>query len=424
MSHSCREYTELSRRRFLVGSVAAATAVASPAWLPRVAMAQGFSSRDVLIHIYLRGGVDALTLAVPYAEPLYYALRPTVDIPQPDSSSTRKAIDLDGFFGLPPSLAALVEPYRARQLAIVHAVGAPNWSRSHFDAQRLMEAGLSSQTPVSGWLGRHLRTTSPAKFGSQLRGVSLTRGLRRTLVGGPQSLAIRVLADFGDSGGWENQAELSSYIQDSYSLMSEPLRSIAGDTQKTIELLKRIDFVSYRPAGGAVYPAHDFAVALRSTAALIKADLGVEAIHLDLDGFDTHSNQGSKDGYLDKLLTVLGDSLGAFWKDMSGSNRKDWTSVVVSEFGRTARENGSRGTDHGTAGAMILMGPNVKGRRVYTDWPGLRDDQLFQQADLAPTIDFRDILAEVCARRLGNTNLAAAFPNFTPNFRNVVNSSK
>ncbi|MFZ4507869.1 MAG: DUF1501 domain-containing protein [Fimbriimonas sp.] len=421
-NHACREFSELSRRRFLFGSVGAMAAVAGASWLPKVAMAQGGgASRDVLIHIFLRGGIDGLSLAVPFGDPAYYRHRPTQAVPRPDSSSANRALNLDGFFGFPKAFAALLEPYNAKQLAVVHAVGSDNWTRSHFDAMRLVEVGLSQEpTNPTGWLGRHLATSQPILPNAKLRAASLTYGLRQTLIGGPKTLPIPDLDTFGYAGWWSNQTELANWIQASYARGIEPTKSAASDTQATIDLLDRIDFANYKPAGGAVYPEHWFAKSLKSTAALIKSDVGVEAIHLDLDGFDTHSEQGTTDGYLNELLTVLGDSLGAFWKDMNGSNRKNWTSVVLSEFGRTARENSSKGTDHGTANAMLVMGPNVRGKQVVSQWPGLDESQLFQGVDLTPTIDFRDVLAEIVQKRLGNQNLSTVFPAYTPTFRNIV----
>lgn len=417
-NNGCSEYSELSRRRFLIGSLGVAAATTA-SWIPKVAMGQGSSSRDVLIHIYLRGGVDGLSLIVPHGDANYYRHRPTIAVPAPDTPDTNRAIELNGFFGLPPALARLKDIYSAGQLAVVHAVGAPNWSRSHFDAQRWMEMGLAS-SGSTGWLGRHLATVSPMKPSAQLRGISMTYGMRQTMVGAPRSLPIPDLDSFGYAGWWPYQAEMASWLQTAYARTPEPLKSVAADTQVSIDLLNQIDFANYRPSGGAVYPEEWFGKSLKATAALLRADVGVEAIHLDLDGFDTHSTQGTTDGYLHNLLGVLGNSLHAFWRDLNGANRRNWTCVVVSEFGRTVRENSSKGTDHGCANAVLVMGPNVRGGQCVSQWPGLHEDQLFQGVDLTATIDFRDILGEIVQKRLTNPDLASVFPGYTPTFRNIV----
>ncbi len=421
-SNACSEYESLSRRGFLARTASLAALSAAPAWLPKVAYAQQFSSkRDVLISVYLRGGIDGLTLCSPYFEDRYYALRPNINVPRPDSGAARKGIALDDRFAIPPALSGLKDPYDAGWLLFVHAVGSPNWSRSHFDAQQWMEVGVRADASIqTGWLGRHLASVPSQDRRAILRGISMTYGMRQTLLGAPRVLPIPDPDNFGFAGWWENEGELSSIIAAAYERTTGSVKAAASSTRMTIDLLERIDFAGYQPAGGAVYPEAAFGASLRATAALMKAEVGVEAIHIDLDGWDTHSNQEPIDGYMNGLMQTLGDSMGAFWKDMFASNRGNWTMMVVSEFGRTATENMSKGTDHGFGNAMMVMGGAVNGKQVMTRWPGLQPEQLYEGVDLAATIDHRDILSEILVYRGENKKIASVFPGYKPVFRGAI----
>jgi uncharacterized protein (DUF1501 family) len=419
----CPEYQSLSRRQFLGGaSVATAGAVLGASWLPQVAFANGGPNRDVIISIYLRGGADGLSLCVPYADNNYYAVRPNIAIPRPDSSSQYRATNLDGFFGFPPAMTPLLQAYRDRKLLIAHAVGAAGWTRSHFDAQYWMETAKGSQLlPRTGWLGRHLSTVAPMSPTAPLRGVSISHGLVRTMVGGNKTIPIPNLDDYDYSGDFNHQPELNQTLASMYNAHTDDMKVALGVAQVTISMLNRINFDGYTPSGGAVYDDNDwFAYSMKSAAALIKANVGVEAIHLDLDGWDTHANQGSQNGDLANLMGRLARSLAAFYRDMSSANRMNWTLVVLSEFGRNVGENNSRGTDHGTANACLIMGGAVAGGRVLRNWPGLAPSQLLDGIDLRPTIDYRDILSEIVSKRGANTNLAAVFPGYSPRFRGVI----
>lgn len=420
----CSEYQRLSRRQFLRGTTATtAGAVLGLSWLPKVAFAAGGANRDVLISVYLRGGVDGLTLCVPYGDPHYYSSRPNIAIPRPDSTSDFRAIDLDGFFGMPQSMAPLRTPYQNGHLLFVHAVGAPNWSRSHFDAQYWMETARGTNlVPTTGWLGRHLASVAPLSTTAPLRGLSLTHGLVRTMVGGVRTLPIQDPDeyDFDGSFGTTLQPELNRYVVSAYNQTTDVTKEAMAVARTTIGMLDRINFENYQASGGAVYQDNDLAYGFKCAAALIKANVGVEAIHIDTDGFDTHATQGSQNGTLAYLLDRLARAMGAFYTDLSAANRMNWTMVALSEFGRNIAENTSRGTDHGTANAMMVMGGATIGGRVLRSWPGLAPENRLDGIDLRPTIDYRDILGEVLNRRAGNTNLAAVFPEYTPRFRNVV----
>lgn len=407
----------------LKGTLAAGVAVSMPAWMPRIAYAQGGQTRDVMIMLFLGGGIDGLTMCVPHADAAYYLRRPTLSIPPPDSTSGARAVDLDGFFGLPQPLAPLKSVYDQKKLLFVHATGADKtqWTRSHFDAQAWMEAGKTNDiTVASGWLGRHLASVSATSPTSPIRALGFDCGMIRTLEGGPKTLPVPYPEYYGYDGWYENQTEMINWLKDAYGATAEPLKSSGTGAISTVELLQAIDFEHYTPKGGAVYPANsDIGRSLKATAAMLRAGIPLEAIAIEFGGWDTHNNQGARNGYMHDRLTEVGHALKAFYLDMLGAGLKNYVLVGMSEFGRNAIENGSSGTDHGTGNAMLLMG-NVLGGKVVRQWPGLRLDQLYEGQDLRVTIDYRDILAEVVQKRLKNDNLATVFPGFTPTFRNVV----
>ena len=412
---ACDEYRQLSRREFVSRTTATAVALSVPAWLPRVTYAQTAADRDILVSIFLRGGADGLSLVAPWGETAYYALRPTIAIP------ANGALALDTFFGFPPAMAPLLPAYQSGQLLIVHATGSTDPSRSHFDAQFFMEIGKPGDlNVVTGWLGRHLASRPPMRADAALRGLGFAFGLPQTLVGAPDTLPIPDPANFGLSGNSSSRTQRLAWLGNAYQPEQDPLRTAALNTQRTINALSALNINGYVPAGGAVYPGGSFGAALRSTAALIRADMGVEAVQIDLGGWDTHSAQGPINGGMSVTMGQLAQALAALHADMNAANRMgNLTVVVVSEFGRVAYENNSQGTDHGHGNVMFVMGGAVRGGRVLRNWPGLAAGQLYQNQDLQVTIDYRDILSEVVLRRLGNTNLDLVFPGFTPTLRGV-----
>jgi uncharacterized protein (DUF1501 family) len=420
---ACDEYNALSRRAFIARTTAAAAVLASPAWLPRVAYAQSEdTTRDVIVSIFLRGGADGLSLVVPFGENAYYSLRPTIAIPRPDSSNANRAVDLNGFFGLPPAMASLLPAFQAGHLLIVHATGSTDPSRSHFDAQAFMEIGIPGEREVAtGWLGRHLASKPPMKPDAALRALAFNYGLPLMLAGAPDTLPIPNPANFGIAGTSSTRTARLNWLGAAFASQPDPLRTSAMNTQRTITQLSAINIGAYAPAGGAVYPNSSFATALRSTAALIRADVGVEAVQIDVGGWDTHSAQGPLTGGMSNTMRGLADALAAFHADMAGASRLGRLTVVaMSEFGRKAQENGSQGTDHGHGNVMFVIGGSVAGGQVMTIWPGLQTAQLYQQQDLQVTIDYRDILAEIVSRRLGNNQLDLVFPGYAPTFRGAV----
>jgi uncharacterized protein (DUF1501 family) len=421
----CQEYNELTRRQFLATSAGVSAAALFPAWLPKIVMAKDFSSsRDIIVSIFQRGGADGLSIAVPFADANYYPGRPTIAIPRPDSTAATRGVALDNFFmfpqamagGMPAGTGGLMPAFLGQDLLIIHATGQLNNSRSHFDAQRYMEVGKPvDPSIVTGWLGRHLASIPPLNPAAPLRGIGVSSGLQKTLVGGPLTLPIADPTNFTIGGSSTTQAARTAFLQGDYTGADEPVGSSALSATNTIGMLKTVNFTGYVPANGAVYPnGSSFARALRSVAALIKANVGIEAAQIDIGGWDTHSAQDPLAGSMFKTMSDFSNSLGAFYADVIASGLPV-TVVVVSEFGRNVRENGSQGTDHGRGTTMFAMGKGISGGRVLTkSWPGLAKENLDSGQDLKVTVDYRDILAEIVQKRLGNPNLDFVFPSWVP----------
>jgi uncharacterized protein (DUF1501 family) len=423
---ACHEYNELTRRQFITGTALGATVFAPifPAWLPQVTLKESEdTTRDVIVSIFLRGGADGLSLCVPFFDNAYYTGRPNIAIPRPDSTAANRGIALDGQFAFPQAMNGLIPAFRSGNLLVVHATGSIDPSRSHFDAQRFMEVGKPRDPNVAtGWLGRHLATVEPMRTAAPLRALGLSSGLAKTLVGAPKTLPIANPATFALGGNAPTRAERANWLRNEFTAGAEPVRSAALDALNTITLLQTIGFTTYVPANGAVYPAGSFGQGLRSTAALIKADIGVEAVQIDLGGWDTHSAQDPLAGSMANSMTNLSNSVGAFWQDVIASGfAQNVTLIIMSEFGRNARQNGSLGTDHGRGNCMFAMGRNINGGRVLLNtWPGLERSQLENGQDLRVTLDHRDVLAEIVKNRLGNPNTSVVFPDYTPTTRGVT----
>ncbi|MDB4917807.1 MAG: hypothetical protein JWM95_5451 [Gemmatimonadetes bacterium] len=420
----CAEYNELSRRQFIGraagGSMAAAAAAAAyyPAWLPRIMLAETHASaRDVILSVFMRGGADGLSLCVPFGDPAYYTARSTIAIPRPDAAAgtAAKGIALDNFFAFPQAMAGLVPAFAAKDLLVVHATGQFNNSRSHFDAQRYMEVGKPNDVSlVTGWLGRHLASMPPVRSNAPLRALGIASGLQKTLVGAPRTLPIANPATFALTGTASTSAARLAFLQADYGTATEPIHAAAIDAASTVTLLQSVGISTYKPSNGAVYPTSSFGTALKSVAALIKADIGIEAAQVDIGGWDTHSAQDPLAGSMYKTMQDFSNSLAAFYLDVIAlAPTTGVTAVAVSEFGRNARENGSNGTDHGRGTVMFAMGKNIAGGRVMVNnWPGLATANLESGQDLKVTIDYRDILAEIVQQRMGNPALDVVFPGW------------
>ena len=410
----------ISRRYFLKGGgVAMLGMSAMPAFLTRALHAAAAPGKKVLVVIFQRGAMDGLNAVVPYGERNYYAMRPSINIPAPNGGQNA-AIDLDGFFGVHPSLEPLVPLFQDKQLAIVHAAGSPDNSRSHFDAQDYMESGTPGvKSTEDGWLNRYLQKQQ-AEDATPFRALAMGQQMPRTLRGSVPALAIpdikqfQVLAPVAVSGAMSGGFE-ALYAQ----TVDQALHGTGQETFEAIEMLKKVRDELYVPENGAAYPQGKFGHTLQQVAQLVKADIGVEVAFVDIGGWDHHVNEGGVQGQLGNILREFGGSLAAFHKDM-GAKMADVTVVTMSEFGRTAAENGNRGTDHGHANCMFIYGGEVKGGRVYGKWPGLDRAHLYEGRDLAVTTDFRTVLAEVVSRHLGAADLSFVFPGFRYDPRQAV----
>ena len=389
-----------TRRYFLrCSALAMAGLGAAPSWLLRAA-AQDGRKRKILVAIFQRGAADGLNVVVPFFEKLYYEMRPTIAVPQPGKNNG--GIDLDGRFALHPSLQPLKPLWDSGELAIIHATGSPDPTRSHFDAQDFMESGTPGRTSEDGWLNRAL---GPVDQGvSPLRAIAIGAQLPRTLRGSRRAVAVNNLQQFETQN-----KDVASILETMYATTADPRLMASGkETFDAAKMIESINRNPYPPANGAQY-AGGFGNALQQVARLIKADVGVEAAFAEIGGWDHHVNESPQ---LTNLLREFGASLAAFARDM-GDRMEDIVLVTMSEFGRTAREDGSGGTDHGHGNVMMALGGPVRGGKVYGRWPGLEPEQLYEQRDLAVTTDFRDVLGEFVSRHLGRSS-DQVFPGYKP----------
>jgi uncharacterized protein (DUF1501 family) len=379
-----------------------------PAFLSRSVLAEvttAAENKKKLVVLFQRGAADGLNVVVPYQEKNYYAMRPSIAIKQ------NEVIDLNGFFGLHPQMAAFKPLYDQGHLAIIHAAGSPDTTRSHFDAQDYMESGTPGvKSTQDGWLNRALAAEPVAGKQSAFRAVALGTQVPRTLQGKLPAIALSNLQDFSVGGKGPQVSPISNAFQAMYDESTDAvLHGTGQETFEAVKMLKSADPAHYQPAAGVTYPNTPFGNSLKQIAQLLKANLGVEAAFSDIGGWDTHQNQGGANGQLANRLKEFSESIAAFWKDM-GDDAENVTLVTMSEFGRTARQNGTGGTDHGHANVMFVLGGPVKGGKVYGKWPGLSNEQLNEGRDLAVTTDFRNVLGEAAYKTLGSRNLEVVFP--------------
>jgi uncharacterized protein (DUF1501 family) len=394
----------LTRRIFLRGSAMVMAGAGSvPYWLGRAAAAAP-GKRKTLVAIFQRGAADGLNVVVPFSEKRYYELRPTIGIPAPGSNNgPQPAIDLDGRFALNPALQPLKELWDRRMLAVVEATGSPDASRSHFDAQDYMESGTPGMKR-DGWLNRALPPAGPDA--SPLRAIAMGASLPRSLQGDQSAIAVNDVQQFH---GDENTA---SILESMYACSPDKQLATAGkDAFAARKMILSLSKTPYTPSGNAQYGrAGELGRSLQQIARLIKADAGVEAAFAEIGGWDHHQNEPNQ---LGNVLRQFGGALQAFCTDM-GDRMEDIVLVTMSEFGRTAQENGNNGTDHGHGDLMFVLGGPVQGGKVYGKWPGLEKEQLYEGRDLAVTTDFRAVLSELVSGHLGNRNLSEVFPNYQP----------
>ena len=394
-----------SRRFFLKSTgIAMASFAAAPSFLVRAAGAQATGAagkdRPILIAVFQRGAADGISMVAPFGDRNYATVRPQIAVPAPRNGNAEAALDLDGFFGFHPSLGPLKEIYDQGHLAVVHAVGSPDSSRSHFDAQDYMESGAPGNKSVAdGWLNRYLQT-APTKEAAAFRAIAVDSKMPRTLMGRAPALALARIQDFDVRAGNRPAGDIYSAFESMWQ----------NSTFDAMRALKNANPQRFQPENGAQYPAGQFGQGLLQMAQLIKADLGLEVGFLDIGGWDTHANQP---GQLNQRLREFGLGLSAFYRDM-GDRMRNVVVLTMTEFGRSIKQNGSGGTDHGHASALFVSGGPVKGGKVYGKWPGLAPEQLFEGRDLALTTDFRDVFAEVLTKHLRAPDVAKVFPSWKP----------
>jgi uncharacterized protein (DUF1501 family) len=398
----------------------------APAFVSRL-VAESEQRRKLLIVVFQRGAVDGLNMVVPFGDANYYQSRPNIAIGKPGSSEG--AIDLDGFFGLHPRMSAFKPLWDNKALAIVHASGSPDATRSHFDAQDYMESATPGvKSTRDGWLNRYLQASGTRASGigdraseNPLRGIALTKQMPRALQGPAPALAIGSTEEFtvADMSARTSFEELYAAAK-----QDQALRGTAGEAFDAMRTLARKTAGSYQPANGAAYPRSPFGQALQEIARLAKSDVGLEIAFAETTQWDHHVNEGAASGQIANRLDDFSHGIAALAQDLD-DRMADTIILTMSEFGRAVAENGTRGTDHGHGNAMFVIGGTVKGGHVYGQWPGLAVNDRYEGRDLAVTTDFRDVFAEIVTRHLGADRQTAGkvFPGYTidaARFRNVV----
>lgn len=405
---ACDSYRAWTRRTALKGGLAAATAVVlGPSALAQIAATGVDDGRPILVVLFLRGGVDGLNVVVPYGDDDYYRLRPSLALPRPGSGSRSAPVsDLDGFFGMHPSLSPLVPKFKDGELAVVHAIGSDDQTRSHFEAMAAMERGLprmrDGASRANGWLARYLNATA-SEGDSPLRAVAISDVMPDSVRGAIGATNIREVGDFRVEGTPEFRRELVA----AYAKSKDEIGRAGRDALSVLDTLDRLDYRSYRAQGS--YPSSSLGQGLRQVAFLAKAGIGLEVAFLDMDGWDTHVAQGSTTGWQASLIDDMAKSIAVFLNDL-GSVRSRVTFVAMTEFGRRAYENSALGTDHGRGSVMFVAGAGVRGGRVYGTWPGLSKDKLVGPGDLEVTTDYRNVLAELLEKRMRLRDASAVFP--------------
>ena len=408
----------MERRAFVKsGAIALVTMGLSPSFLRRTTFGLELTKAangKILICLFQRGAADALNIVVPHGERAYYAMRPSIAIPQPSRGAAGGALDLDGFFGLHPSLAPLKPLYDRGLLAPVHAVGSPSATRSHFDAQDYMESGTPDvKGTTDGWLNRYLAAKGTCDecnlAKTPFRAVSLTAQTPRVLEGPAPTVAMNNLDEFTVRATGSSAERLEALYRTG---SADLVHGTGAEMFDAVKMLKSANPRKYLPQNGAEYPRSQFGQRLLQIAQLVKANVGLEIAFADIGGWDTHVNQGAATGQLAQRLDDFARSIAGLVTDL-GDRMEDVVIMTMSEFGRMARENGNRGTDHGHAGALFVIGGSIKGGKVHGKWPGLEQEQLYEGRDLALTTDFRSVFAEVVSDHLGARALDRIFPGFS-----------
>ena len=409
----------LSRRMLLKGGAVVAAGSFLPAFARRALAEQDLGSgrRKTLVFLFLRGALDGLHALSPFGEPRFQELRPQLALPAPDAQGEdQRLLDLGvPGFGLHPALAPLMPFWKEGTLALVHAVGSPDPTRSHFDAQDFLELGTPGvKGTADGWLARSLRDAAIAER-SPLDAVAISSRMPRALQGAPDALAFASLDQLrlrplaGGPGGQKGRTQTRAAFEAMYGQRGEePVATSGKEAFAALDLLERK--LGQNPPPPAVpYPGGPIAQSLRQLAQLIKADVGLRVGCADAGGWDTHAAQP---GQLANNLRQLAEALSAFRRDL-GPRAADVVLVAATEFGRTVRQNGANGTDHGHASIALVLGGGVRGGQLHGRWPGLAEDQLYDGRDLAVTTDLRSVLAAAAERQLGAKDPGRLFPGFS-----------
>ena len=400
-----------SRRIFLKnGGLALVSLGFAPTFLGRTVEGLAAQGRQkVLITIFQRGAVDGLNMIVPFGDADYYSGRPSIAIAKPGRPDS--AIDLNGFFGLHPRMAALKPLYDSGTMAIVHACGSHDETRSHFDAQDYMESATPGvKSTPDGWMNRYLHAKEHQKA-TPFRAVALAPQLPRALQGTAPALAIGQISQFGIRAGAASEMVQSSFEAEYAAAAKSVLHTTGSEAFDAVKMMKKADPSQYTPANGAEYPRSPFGEALKQIAQLIKADVGLEVAFAESGNWDHHANQGGAVGILANRLDDLTRGIAALVRDL-GDRMQDVVVMTMSEFGRAVGENGARGTDHGHGNAMMILGGGVRGGKVYGKWPGLAREQRHDGRDLAITTDFRAVFNEVVRGHLALKDTSRVFPGF------------
>jgi uncharacterized protein (DUF1501 family) len=408
---------KVTRRGFMVGCSAAIASMTGGLSFTAFGSQNDEPNQSILIVVFLRGGCDGLNVVLPIAGPdrgYYLERRPNIGVP---TSGEGAALPLTDLFGLHPAAAPLLELYQQKKLAIVHAAGLTSDTRSHFDAMQYMELGTpDSKSMTSGWLTRHLQSATNLPPEITLPALSAGATLPTSLSGSFEAAAMSTPNDFSFNGNWKYGGAQRHAMRQMYNGGSW-LHEAGLQTLNAVDVIEWGKPGNYTPENGAIYPQNSFGNNLKTVAQLIKMQLGLRVATVDLGGWDTHEYQGDNaGGYFAGQLGGLAQGLHAFYTDMSDSGGTDYTKrvtiAVMSEFGRSFAQNGSRGTDHGHGNIMFVLGGEVNGGKVYGKWPGLAMEQLYDRRDLQITTDYRQVLSEILIRRMGNPNLGAIFPKY------------
>jgi uncharacterized protein (DUF1501 family) len=420
-----------SRRGFLKSGALAlfATGIGGvPSFIARAAnnhkILSPYKKKKILVCIFQRGAMDGLMAVTPFTDTYLKAARPTLFMSAAKESSNNPLIDLDGRFGLHPTMKSFEPLFREKRLAIVHAVGSPNNTRSHFDAQDYMEAGTPfNKGTASGWLNRAVGLLGH-EAATPFQAVSITSSLPRSFYGDNPAVAISNLQDFAIQMRGNPMATnlAAKSFEDLYDQTSSSLLNKTGkESFDAVKMLQKADTKNYKPANGVVYPTSNLGNSLKQMAQLIKMDVGLEVAFTECGGWDTHYNQGVDTGVFARNVNDLSECITAFWKDIE-AYQDDVDVMTMTEFGRTVKQNGTGGTDHGRGSCMFILGNDVNGGKVHGNLPILSQENLEDGRDVPVTTDFRSVFSEVADRHLKLNNDKLLFPEWDGKKIGVMNS--